>query len=186
VNLGVKGGPGHPAFGTVPWRTPDEPGHYCIQVRLDWLDDVNPDNNIGQENTTVAMAQSPATFTFRLRNDTYERRQYRFDVDTYRLPRRRPCPPEGPGEQPPPRVRRERPGTIHHVPDEHDRSRYPVPVGWSVALDPAAPFLARDEEVVIQAVITPPEEFHGRQAFNVNAFHEDGFAGGVTLYVERP
>jgi|SRR5437667_235606 len=38
VNLGVKGGPNHPAFARVKWRTPTAAGHYCIQVFLDWFD----------------------------------------------------------------------------------------------------------------------------------------------------
>src|SRR5678815_2014371 len=29
VDLGVKGGPNHPAFPTVPWTTPTKAGHYC-------------------------------------------------------------------------------------------------------------------------------------------------------------
>ena len=33
---------------------PRPAGHHCIQVRLDWLGDVNPDNNVGGENTIVA------------------------------------------------------------------------------------------------------------------------------------
>lgn len=184
VNLGVKGGPNHPAFASVAWHTPPAAGHYCIQVRFEWIDDVNPDNNLGQENTTVAKAHSPATFRFQLRNDTRERRRFWFDVDTYTLPAPDPCTPgeKGPGR----RGRRERPGTVREVAPRHHRMNYPVPTGWSVALDPAEPILAPGQELTIQATLTPPGGFAGRQAFNVNAFHDEGFSGGVTLYVERP
>src|SRR5262245_4466742 len=37
VNLGVKGGPNHPAFASFKWRTPTIAGHYCLQIILDWL-----------------------------------------------------------------------------------------------------------------------------------------------------
>ncbi|HEY0786158.1 MAG TPA: hypothetical protein VGD62_09830, partial [Acidobacteriaceae bacterium] len=44
INLGVKGGPGCPAYATAPWTTPTTPGHYCIQVQLDPFADVNFQN----------------------------------------------------------------------------------------------------------------------------------------------
>jgi hypothetical protein len=49
----------------TPWAEigPSQAGHYCIQVRLDWLDAVNPDNNVGGENTIVAEANSPVRTT---------------------------------------------------------------------------------------------------------------------------
>jgi hypothetical protein len=34
VNLGVIGGPDHPAFAYMNWTTPAVPGHYCIPVNL--------------------------------------------------------------------------------------------------------------------------------------------------------
>ena len=37
-------------------------GHYCLQARCEWLDDANPDNNLGQENVNVASFHSPAAF----------------------------------------------------------------------------------------------------------------------------
>src|SRR5919109_274282 len=59
VDLGVKGGPGCPAFAVMPWHTPATPGHYCIQVQFAWIDDANPLNNLGQENLVIGYAHSP-------------------------------------------------------------------------------------------------------------------------------
>lgn len=182
VNLGVKGGPNHPAFATVQWKTPAAPGHYCIQVRFAWADDLNPNNNLGQENTDVGTAHSPAEFHFQLRNDTRREHAYRFETDAYRIPRRRPCEPRPPRPEPPPR---QEPGTINFVPPEHLRANHPLPPGWRVAFEPAAPTLAPGDETTIRVLITPPDSFHGRQPVNVHAFHSAGLAGGVTLTVER-
>jgi hypothetical protein len=184
VNLGVKGGPNHPAFATVPWKTPAQAGHYCVQVAFEWIDDLNPFNNLGQENTDVGKAHSPAEFKFQLRNNTRRRQKFDIDVDTYRIPPRDPCPPTGtPGKKDPNTAP---PGTANNVPPKHRRENYPVPPGWSVKLDPAGPTLDPDEEITVQVAITPPDAFTGRQPFNVNAFHSKGLAGGVTLFVERP
>jgi hypothetical protein len=172
VDLGVKGGPNHPAFASVVWKTPVTPGHYCIQVRLDPPDDTNWDNNLGQENTNVGTAHSPAVFTFQLRNNTGRQRRYHFEVDTYRLPPRDPC-----GERYEEGERRKRLEPQH-------RGNHPVPAGWKVEIQPDAPTLNPNDEITITVTITPPAGFKGTQAFNVNAFYDDGFAGGVTLTVE--
>lgn len=180
VNLGVKGGPNHPAFATVKWRTPPEAGHYCLQVRFSWIDDLNPDNNLGQENTEVGTAHSAVTFAFPLRNDGRRRRRYRFEVDAYAVPPLEPCRPRPKR----PRRLREPPGTIDQVPPRHDRANYPLPPGWSVELEPDTPLLAPEEEISVTAVVTAPDGFTGRQAVNVHAFDDSGPAGGVTFYVE--
>lgn len=183
VNLGVKGGPNHPAFATVKWKTPATPGHYCLQTRFEWVDDINPENNLGQENTDVGAAHSPVEFRFQLRNDSRERRTYRFDVDTYTIPPLDPC-----GESPPPPPEPSPwrpPGTVANVPAKHDRRNYPVPPGWDVTLQPMAPVLAAGDEITVVLTITPPAAFRGRQAFNVHAFHRGGLAGGISVTVER-
>ena len=170
VNLGVKGGPNHPAFARVKWRTPAAAGHYCIQVFLDWFDDANPNNNLGQKNTLVRTAHSPADFLFVLRNNTAQRQLYRFEVDAYRLPRIPYCDPG----------RRTASGRVS---EQHNRQNFPVPPSWQVEINPAHPVLAPAEEKSIAVRITPPAGFTGNQGFNVNAFYEQVFAGGVTLYV---
>lgn len=183
ADLGVKGGPNHPAFACIKWRTPVEAGHYCIQVLLDWMDDVNPYNNLGQENTDVGMSHSPADFTFTLRNDTRETQTYRFEVDTYQIPKLLPCDKREIKVEGQRRFNRLVGEQVEAVPDQHDRSNYPVPVGWSVEIDPVAPKLEPNQEQVIEAKITPPDDFKGRQLFNINANNRYGLAGGVSLYV---
>ena len=69
VNLGAKGTIDCPAFAEFTWTTPSEEGHYCLQAQLSWGDDANPDNNLGQKNVTVAAIQSPAAFSFMVRNE---------------------------------------------------------------------------------------------------------------------
>jgi hypothetical protein len=166
VSLGVKGGPNHPASARMRWRTPAVGGHYCLQVLLEPVDDVNYANNLGQENTQVAVAHSPAEFAFQLRNAGTRQETFRFEVDAYAIPEPPPCP--RPRDAP-----------------SHDRRDYPVPAGWTVVLDPSQPQLAPDAETTVHVKATPPDAFHGRQPLNVNAFDSTGFAGGVSLYVER-
>jgi len=173
VNLGVIGGPNHPAFATVPWTTPTTAGHYCIQVRLDPPDDLNWDNNLGQENTNVAHSHSPAVFTFTLRNDTPRRHRYTFEVDSYVLPGQVPCEPD---DQKPDERRRSRLA-------RHRATDYPVPAGWTVEIAPDSPSLASGESISIEATVTPPTGLRGQQPINVRAFREEDFAGGVTLVV---
>lgn len=184
INLGVKGGADHPSFATMPWKTPAQAGHYCIKVQFEWLDDVNPENNLGQENTDVGIAQSPAEFDFLLRNETRQKQAFRFEEDVYEIPELDPCEQKKPEEKPLPPPRQVA-GTINHVPAKHDRKNYLLPDGWSVDYEPAAPVLEPGTETNIRVNIHPPDSFSGRQAVNVNAFHARGLAGGVTLFVER-
>jgi hypothetical protein len=170
--LGVKGGPDHPAFAKFPWTTPTTPGHYCIQVRLDPVEDANKLNNLGQENTNVGQAHSPVVFDFTLRNHTRRRRAYAFETDAYTPGPPVPCDERGGGEE----ARQARLA-------RHRRGQQPLPAGWRVAISPEAPALAPDEAIPIQVVVTPPAGFGGTQVLNVNAFHDEGLAGGVTLTV---
>ena len=199
TDLGVKGGLGCPAYARVRWRTPPVPGHYCIQALLDWFDDLNPANNLGQENTTVGVAHSPATVTFRLRNPRDEGQAFRFTTDAYvlgdpnsceqvdrkrereerehtrrsRLDRRQPIVAGRPETFPRPAI-----------PARHALGNHPVPPGWTVMLDPATPLLAAGEEIEVRVTATPPTGFAGQQAINVHAFDAYGTAGGVTLYID--
>jgi hypothetical protein len=164
VDVGVKGGPGHPAFARTKWTSPAVAGHYCLQVRLEPADDLNFENNLGQENTVVGEVQSPADFTFLLRNASPEDEVFHFEVDTYRIPQLPPC------------------GQVAS-PSRHERRSYPILAGWSLDIAPSEPRLGPGQETTVQVRITAPAGFHGRQPFNVNAFDRRGFAGGVTLYV---
>lgn len=172
IDLGVKGGANCPAVARMPWTTPAAPGHYCLQVQLQPPDDTNPQNNLGQENTNVRAAQSPAVFDFTLRNDTDLPQTYMFLVDAYTPGTPDPC--DGSGD--PERDRRVRMA-------RHERGSQQVPPGWQVTVDPDAPSLEPGQSTSVTVTATPPGGFTGNQTLNVNAFHEFGLAGGVTLTV---
>jgi hypothetical protein len=172
IDLGVKGGSNCPAVAAMSWTTPTTPGHYCLQVQLEPVDDSNPQNNLGQENTNVGTAQSPAEFTFTLRNDTDLGHTYTFAIDAYAPGTPDPC--DGSGN--PDADRRARMA-------RHERGAQPVPPGWVVAVDPETPALTPGESVSVTVTATPPAGFSGNQTLNVNAFHEYGLAGGVSLTV---
>ena len=183
VNLGVKGGPDHPAFAHIAWRTPPTPGHYCIQAYLNCFDDANPNNNLGQTNTNVVAATSPAQFTFQLRNNSNRREQYRFAVDIYVIPPLPPCEQKQPTQTPPPGSRY-MPGTVLKVPPQHDYRNTPQPQGWDITFSPAEASMAPGDEITVTVTTSPPAGFHGRQAINVHTLGSAGLAGGITVYVD--
>jgi hypothetical protein len=200
TDLGVKGGPGCPAFARVRWKTPATPGHYCIQALLDWFDDLNPANNLGQENTNVGTAQSPALFAFKLRNPREERQPFRFVADAYTLGEPGPCSrPERKrqkaerdsrwqkalDERRPPVAGRPETLIMPDLPPRHLFGAHPLPEGWLVAIEPEAPVLAAGQEIDVEVAITPPADFSGTQTINVHAFDALGLAGGVTLQVAK-
>jgi hypothetical protein len=168
VDVGVKGSATQPGFCTIPWTTPAQPGHYCLRAKLDPVSDVDFTNNVGQENTQVGAAHSPASFTFELRNGDRIRHVYRFVADAYEL-RRRPCGDED----------------VSDPRRAHAFGSHPVPAGWNIAIAPDAPMLAPGEGAEIAVSVDPPAAWTGRQTINVNAFHELGFAGGMTFVVTR-
>lgn|SRR5271169_4233013 len=172
IDLGVKGGPNCPAYASMLWTTPTTPGHYCIQVLLQPADDTNTQNNLGQENTNVGTAHSPAVFTFTLRNDTDRPQTYNFAVDAYVPGTPDPCGATNSAKDRAARVAR------------HRRGVQPVPPGWQITMVPETPTLDPDQSAVITITAAPPAGFTGNQVLNVNAFHPAGIAGGVTLTVQ--
>ena len=172
TDLAAKGFPGCPAFASVTWTTPATLGHYCLQVLLVPPDDINWTNNLGQRNTDVAQAASPAEFSFGVGNGDRGRATHvRFTVDTYAIA---PLP-----------------SCDSRLPDEYrrlqlSRAATPVPAGWSVELSPSELLLTPGEDEQVKAVITPPPGFTGSMPFNVTAQDEIGPLGGVTLTVEVP
>ena len=171
IDVGVKGSPSQPAFVSIPWTTPATPGHFCLQALLDPADDLDFTNNLGQENTDVAEATSPAEFSFTLRNNTKTARVYRFEIDGYSIPDLLPCSFVQTSSQ--------------SLLDRHRRRDHPLPTGFTATVNPPSPTLAPNETVVVNVSVTPPATFVGRQRVNVNAFHQSGFAGGVTLEVTK-
>jgi hypothetical protein len=183
VDLGVKGSAFAPAFAEVDWLTPAAPGHYCIQVAFSWPDDSNPNNNLGQHNTQVVQAHSPADAAFALRNDGRERRRYRFEVDTYEIGPPPPCDDRPQPQRP--RLWRDQ----HRLPaatlERNSRAANPLPDGWSISFSPPEPTLAPGDEIEVTAHIEPPDSFHGRLNLNVHTFSGAELVGGVTIGVER-
>jgi len=178
VSLGVKGSPLGIAVAEKNWTTPSVPGHYCVQVSFAYFDDINPFNNLGQENTQVVQAASPANFSFQLRNAGDAGAYFRFEVDTFALPAQpqcattlRPTPANGPISA---ATRR-----------RNSRADNPLPPNWTIQFTPAIPFLAAGGEVTVEAVVTPPDDFHGSLPVNVHVFDENRLAGGVTVVVQK-
>lgn len=168
VDVGVKGSSTQPGFCTIPWTTPATPGHYCLRAKLDPVNDVDFTNNVGQENTQVAEAHSPAVFEFELRNDDRVRHTYHFAADSYELRRHR-CDDDEP----------------RNPKKQHGYGNHPVPPGWSVSIAPDGPVLAPNEGLDVEVTVDPPSGWTGQQTVNVNVFHELGFAGGMTFVVTR-
>ncbi len=173
VNLGVKGGIGCPAYATMPWTTPTTPGHYCIQVQLDPYTDANFQNNLGQENTNVGTAHSPALFTFPLRNETARAQTYNLEADSYVPPALAPCD-----------TNNQKSREVRLA--QNRRGLFPVPPGWQVVITPPGATLLPNQSVPITVSATPPPGSTGNQVINVHAFHAGGIAGGVTLTVNVP
>lgn len=167
VDVGVKGSASQPGFAQWLWTTPPSPGHYCLQVLLDPVDDLNPANNLGQENTNVVAAHSPAVFNFKLANKSRRALRYHFDVDAYEIPALTKC--------------RDTKTDGNAGLRNHRQGQFPVPNGFAVQIDPATPTLDPDESILITVTVDPPASFSGRQPINVNAISEQGFEGGVTL-----
>jgi hypothetical protein len=180
VNLGVKGSASCPAYATMDWTTPALPGHYCVQVSFAWPDDLNPFNNLGQENTQVVMATSPGVFSFALRNAEGDRKDYRFAVDTFTL-------------GPPPLCTDSRlafkagvQGGVSSVTrSRNSRAKNPLPAGWNVAFAPPAPTLVPGEQIDVTVTVTPPDSFTGDQPLNVHIFSGSTLIGGITSTLRR-
>jgi hypothetical protein len=184
VDLPAKGVAGCPVFAQLKWRTPLQPGHYCLQVRLVWADDAEPGNNMGQKNTDVRALNSPhADFTFPVRNNTRERHLLRLNVDFYAL---KPPPLCDPGQPPAPMPQLSSDEIAHQkslAAVQHGRRNFSAPSGWAVKLQPDQLDLGPGEEKMVTVDVNAPEGFNGQQAINVDAMSGKVLAGGVTLFV---
>ena len=181
VDLPVRGAPGHPAFTTIKWRTPADPGHYCIRVNLIWSNDANPANNTGQENCQVSHFNSPtAKFRFRIKNDHPVKRTFNLVADAYEIPALPLCPPETkPTKKLTPSQKDTRRAPFLRL---HDQSNYPVPEGWQVDILPKEFALDVNGEQMVDVTVSHSfPDFIGEKTFNVNAYVNGKLAGGVTL-----
>jgi hypothetical protein len=177
LTVGAKGSPDQPAFAKVQWTTPTTPGHYCIQVLLEPVDDRNYANNMGYENTQVGHAESPVPFEFELRNDMRRHHRYRFAYDAYTVRERPPCHEL-------PRLRDAE--LRRRLLSAHAAGKHPLPAEWRIHFNPDNPSLAPGASTTINVIVTPPDGFAGTQLINVNAIRDDGTtAGGVTLTVVK-
>lgn len=188
VDLPVRGAVGHPATAALIWRTPKVPGHYCLQVNLVWGDDANPANNLGQENTNVGVAHSPALFDFPVENRNDRPVTMTLSVDSYVPPAPIDCAKVFDGRVPSTvagQVPTQRDLCVR-LANRHNKDAFPIPEGWTVEIDPTTFSLAPGAGRVVTVRITPPDSFTGIKAFNVNGIDERGtLVGGVTLYVQR-
>jgi hypothetical protein len=196
VDLPVKGAPDHPVRAKISWTTPDAPGHYCLLVVLVWPDDANPKNNIGQENTNVGVAASPAEFAFAVRNEDTIAKRVRMTADAYMLPAPLHCDRRGTKKDSErrhadrkrldvfvPPLEREADWLLARA--RHGPDGFPIPQGWEVDIEPRAFALAPGADQAVSVRITPPDDFRGERPFNVNAMHGGDLLGGVTLTVRR-
>jgi hypothetical protein len=176
VNLSVIGGSENPAFAKVKWRTPEVAGHYCIQVRLEWSDDINAENNLGQENLNIVEAHSPAVFEFKVRNQSKREHRYRIDADTYTIPPLLTCNES------------KKLGTAKRetILSRNSRSNHAVPGNWKIDYDEQSFVLNAGGERKSIVTVIPPDNFIGSKPFNFNVFDEQNvFIGGVTVTIIR-
>lgn len=177
VTVPVNGGAGLPAVAQCNWTTPAAAGHYCIQVELDWPDDANPYNNLGQENVDVKKLNSPnATFTFMLRNNSPFARTIELREDSYVLPPKDPCLPNEPHGE-------DRKRGLYDKLTKHRLAANPLAAGWQVDYISGNEYrLEAGAEQLVTVKLTAFDGFAGMQAVNINAFSENVLIGGVTLY----
>ena len=184
LNLGAKGTIDCPAFAEFDWTTPADGGHFCLQARLVWTDDANPDNNLGQKNINIAAAASPAVFKLTVRNQASVPRRFALEADAYALPQLPPCREEG--ERPPTRLQESR-ARWAKAKREQGYGQFPLPEDWTVVISPQQFGLEPREEREIDVAIEPKDPaFRGAKTFNVHVFAADEksparLLGGVTL-----
>lgn len=210
VTIDVPGGAS--AIARFDWTTPPEAGHNCLRATISHFDDANPQNNVGQHNTDVAVPASPERaleFGIALPEQGGDR-EVEVAVDGYELPADPRC--AGSFDERGTDQYRER------LQREHDPARFPVagflaprlvvggeahgfegPEGEraerTLAARRGAPPAARRRAVTrivhpggelgVALVMEPPPAGEGRRAVNVNVFDAGHLVGGVTAYVEE-
>jgi hypothetical protein len=179
VDVPVKGSPLGPAEAGMAWITPAV-GHYCIQVELNWIDDANPLNNLGQENVDIKKLNSPnATFIFAVRNTSARARQFVLRADSYAIPAKSRCSDTGRATN-----RDDLTITERDPYSSHRAGFFPLPGGWIVDFpDGHELALGPGDQRDVPVKITATDDFVGTQPINVNVLDAAELIGGVTLYV---
>ena len=173
INLSVIGGSENPSFAQVKWKTPSIVGHYCIQAKLVWPDDKNPENNLGQENVNVVEVYSPAIFDFKVKNNSENEHRYQVEADSYTLPHLPPC------DEYKKMSSREK-----EARKRHNRKNYPIPESWKIEYEEESFVLKAGDEKTVKVTVIPPDDFMGNKPFNFNVFDENNiFIGGVTVTI---
>jgi hypothetical protein len=194
ANLGVKGSAHCPAFVTFIWHTPAAPGHYCLLALLIWPDDANPNNNLGQKNTLVGVAHSPAQFVFTITNDVTVARRFQLEADIYAIPELPRC-----SDAIPPRGHALVANTGRYAESQarwaatlrtQAYGMFSVTAEWKVVITPQdfdlAPGKSKDVNVSIDFT---SGTFTGSQSFNIHGFATPPhgprkLVGGITLHVQ--
>jgi hypothetical protein len=176
TSLGVIGGSDNPNFAKVLWKSPEVAGHYCIQAKLQWTDDKNPKNNLGQENANVVEAHSPAVFDFKVRNNDTKPHRYRVEADAYTIPTTLPCD----------EINKMGIRKNEIIRERNNRKNFPVPANWIIKYDEPVFPLAAEQERMVKVTVTPPENFVGSKPLNFNVFDERNvLTGGVTVTIVK-
>ena len=189
TNLGVKGSAQCPAYAKFTWHTPQAPGHYCLQARLVWPDDANPNNNLGQKNTQVGQVSSPAEFVIAIHNQATVRRRFEIEADMYQLPVLPSCSEQRPGGATQGRYA-ESQARWRAALETQAYGKSPVTAAWKVSITPSVLDLAPDQTTNVAVSIEPAAGgFVGTQPFNLHGFASAPtgprlLTGGVTLYVQ--
>jgi hypothetical protein len=191
INLPVRAAPGEPAFASVVWKTPSTPGHYCIEVQAVWADDVNPLDNIGQENTQVKKVShgESVVLPIPVTNFLQGRGQLRARLDSYVLPehpltrRERETSRRGrEGEKESDESFRDR---IVHANSPED---FPPPEAWGATLSSHEIRLGTDDttELEFRATVPTSAAVGSEQRFNVAVSEATNgqMIGGVTIILK--
>lgn len=194
INLPVRGAPGEPALATITWTTPALPGHYCIQVDAIWLDDANPLDNTGQENTVVRGGKpgQKLVFTIPVRNVLQGTRKLNVHLTSYVLPER-PIMPSSNSRNAgglPEDARRPSPGStreslLQRIIAANAEDWFPVPADWIPELSHRELTIESERTMDLLFSVTVPlaAPVNAEQRFNI-AVTDDAkrqLVGGVTI-----
>jgi hypothetical protein len=169
-----------PATGNAPaqiaWHTPGSGGHNCLRALISHIDDANPQNNVGQHNTDIAVPASPTrALTFLVGNDGGRVRRLNLRLNAYALPDEAPCAKSF--------EERNSVTYLRRLQAAHDVRRFPVPeeLGARLSFDELE-FHERDVHPVT-LTLDPAAATGPRRAINVEGYEDGRLVGGLTAYV---